>query len=126
MKFWTGMFWSAALFNFAVGIGLGLFGEALYPQFGLDYAATDHIWRYMSAILIGMYGVGYALAAIDPSQNRNLIILGMFGKLFIVLLIGGLYMTGLATAQLAGTVAVDLVYVFLFFVFLYRTRTGAL
>lgn len=126
MNFWSAMFWSAALFNFSVGIGLGVFGEALYPAFGLDYAPTEHIWRYMSAILIGMYGVGYALCAIDPSLNRNIIILGMFGKLFIVILVASLYLTGGATGQLAGTVMMDLVYVLLFFIFLYRTRTGAI
>jgi len=126
MKFWTGMFWSAALFNFIVALFVGPFGAFAYDVLGFDYAPTEHIWRYLSALLIAMYGIGYALAALEPTMNRNIIILGMMGKLFVVLLVVTMYFTDGIPIGVPIIASGDLLYVLLFFAFLYRTRKGSL
>ena len=126
MKFWSGMFWSAALFNFIVAIIIGFFGTQFYDLAGFDYQPTETIWRYLSALLIGMYGVGYALCAINPTLNRNIIILGLIGKLFVVLLVIALYAAGDIPVGIPVVASGDLIYVILFFIFLLRTRTGSI
>lgn len=126
MKFWSRMFWSAAVFNFAVAIALAFFAGPFYELAGFDYQPTEHIWRYLAALLIGMYGIGYALAAIDAVLNRNLIILGLVGKLFVVILVIALYLAGEIPVGLPLVASGDLIYVLLFSLFLYRTRNGSL
>lgn len=119
MTFWRGLFGLAALFNFAVAsLMLIAPGEAAAR---LDIGGGGGPFAIlMTGILIGAFGVGYAMVAQAPARNRGIVWIGAIGKTGVV---------GLATMQyLAGVIPFgtftlslgDLAFVAMFALFLWR------
>jgi hypothetical protein len=60
------------------------------------------------------YGLGYYRVGNDPVRNRDIIKMGIFGKILVFTLLTGGWIKGVITILLAGAGAVDLVFAILF------------
>lgn len=85
----------AALYNLAWGIGV-----ILLPHLPFDVAGVDRmnypVVLQMSAMVIGVYGIGYWLAASDPVRHYPIVLVGMLGKIFGPIM----FVIAVATGQL--------------------------
>jgi small multidrug resistance pump len=78
----------AALYNLAWGAAVVLFPAWTFRVGGLytpahepvDPALYRHLWRCIGMI-VGVYGVGYAIAATDPVRHWPIVLVGLLGKL---------------------------------------------
>jgi hypothetical protein len=75
---------------------------------------------FASCVLI--FGLGYGIVAIDPSQNHGLIWLGIVGKLGVVATLGQRWLAEVATAWVLPAAAGDLAFAVLFACFLWRSN----
>ena len=79
---WTkGVLAAAAIYN----IGWGAF-VVVWPRVPFDWAGMDvpnylSLWQCLGMV-IGVYGIGYAIAACDPWRHWPLVLVGLLGKVF--------------------------------------------
>lgn len=112
---------SAALFNWAVVLGLLFFDEHLAPLLGLDPSSGSNLaLRDLALVLIATFGGAYLYAARDPVRGRPYIVLGAIGKALVALAIYSHWALGHITWQLPALVAGDVLYSLLFIHFLRR------
>jgi hypothetical protein len=76
----------AALYNVTWGTLVVFFPEPLYHLGGMDETPgvplqNTALWQCIGMI-VGVYGVGYAIAARDPFRHWPLVLVGFLGKLF--------------------------------------------
>ena len=77
------MFWvltAAAAYNLAWGGFVMLFPAVVWPWFGMEPPNYPELWRCVGMI-VGVYGVGYAIAAFDPMRHWPIVLVGFLGKL---------------------------------------------
>jgi small multidrug resistance pump len=72
---------AAAIYNLAWGAFTILFPNALFDWLGADRPNYPGIWQCVGMI-VGVYGIGYALAARDPARHWPIVLVGLLGKLF--------------------------------------------
>ena len=73
---------AAALYNFIWGAFIVLFPNALFDF--ADLPRMSHyigIWQCVGMI-VGVYGVGYWVAASDPNRHWPIVLVGLLGKIF--------------------------------------------
>jgi len=76
-------------------------------------------------LLITIFGVSYALAALDPARNRPLIVIGALGKASFVLFTS-LHALANHIPQIVYQLSMsDLTFALIFVFFLYQTRKPA-
>ena len=85
---------AAALYNVLWGAWVVLFPHALFDLCALPRPSYPELWQCVGMI-VGVYGVGYALAARDPLRHWPIVLVGLLGKL--------LGPIGFAQALLRGT-----------------------
>lgn len=125
MRVWKIVFSLAALFNFAVGLPLLLAPVAFYTALKQP-VPTDLLSVQTAALLISVFGVGYAMVARDPAANRPVVWLGLLGKAPLPLMVWLQVQAGKASMSAFQLTLGDLVFSILFLVFLLRTkRAGA-
>jgi hypothetical protein len=73
--------WIAGLYNIAFGILIVSFPLTLFRWGGLDMPRYPQIWQCVGMI-VGVYGVGYAIAAEAPFQHWPIVLVGLLGKVF--------------------------------------------
>jgi len=71
----------AALYNLVWGIFAVFFPNALFQWLGLPPPEPPWVWQCLGMV-IGVYGVGYAIAARDPFRHWAIVFVGLLGKLF--------------------------------------------
>ncbi len=71
---------AAAAYNLAWGAGVILFPNMMFQFAGMDLPRYPEIWQCVGMI-VGVYGVGYALAARDPARHWPLVLVGLLGKI---------------------------------------------
>ncbi|HEX5415005.1 MAG TPA: hypothetical protein VFZ25_05010, partial [Chloroflexota bacterium] len=127
-KFWPRMFVFAALFNFVFGGPIWL-----APAWSYAIAYLVPLPREPSLVLsfwsdfgfaVVLIGVGYYLVGRDVTQNRALVWLGIFAKLFDVLVLSFRFASGIARPLVLFPAAVDGGFVLLFVLFLYYHRAS--
>lgn len=69
----------AGLYNIAWGISLVLFPSAYLSLIGMPTPIYPAVWQ-MLGIIVGVYGIGYVIAARNPIQHWLLILIGLLGK----------------------------------------------
>ncbi len=72
---------AAALYNIAFGIWAGLFPQQAFQLFGLDADTPLFLWQTIGMI-VGVYGIGYAIAAINEQKHLPIVLVGFLGKIF--------------------------------------------
>jgi hypothetical protein len=112
MRFWTIVLWAAAAFNMLVAV----------PSFFLPGAGvTDRI----VALLVGCFGLVYAMVALAPQQLGQVLWAGVIGKLGVVALMLPEVQAGRAVPGTGWILLGDMTFTVLFVVFLLRGRKAA-
>jgi small multidrug resistance pump len=84
LKIMLWMFWvlrAAAAYNILFGILVVLFPMAFFRIAGLPEPNYPEIWQCVGMI-VGVYGVGYWIAASDPMRHWPIVLVGFLGKVF--------------------------------------------
>ncbi len=117
---WRRVFLVAALFNYGIGL---LLVFVPVPMLGLmhQHVPDDLVFVRTAGVLIASYGLGYHMISRDPAANRNLVRLGMIGKLAAVVLFAQQWAVGLLSTMAAGFGSGDLVFAALFWRYLWTT-----
>jgi hypothetical protein len=112
MRFWTVVLWAAAAFNMLVAV----------PSFFLPGAGvTDRI----VALLVGCFGLLYAMVARAPQHLGQVLWAGVIGKLGVVALMLPEVQAGRAVPGTGWILLGDMTFTVLFVVFLLRGRKAA-
>lgn len=109
MRFWAIMLWAAAAFNLLVAVA-----SFFLPGAGV----TDRI----VALLVGCFGLVYAMVARAPQQLGQVLWAGVIGKVGVVALMLPEVQAGRALAGTGWILLGDTVFTVLFAVFLLRGR----
>jgi len=72
---------AAGVYNLAWGAVFGAFPNLLFDWAGMARPNYPEIWQCL-AMIVGVYGVGYAIAAFDPYRHWPIVLVGFLGKLF--------------------------------------------
>lgn len=72
---------SAALYNIVWGTITVFFPNLFFELAGMQSPLYPEIWQCVGMI-VGVYGIGYAIAAFKPFENWALILVGLLGKIF--------------------------------------------
>lgn len=71
----------AAAYNLLWGGVVILFPAAPFRWAGMPIPNYPEIWQCLGMV-VGVYGVGYAIAAFDPMRHWPIILVGFLGKVF--------------------------------------------
>ena len=72
--------YAAAVYNILWGGFVVLFPEALFRWVEADVPRYPELWQCIGMI-VGVYGVGYAVAARDPLRHWPIVLVGLLGKI---------------------------------------------
>ena len=72
---------AAATYNFIFGIWAIFFPHLWFQWSGMKVPRYPEIWQSVGMI-VGVYGVGYFIAAYNPVRHWPIILVGFLGKLF--------------------------------------------
>ena len=72
---------AAAVYNILWGAFVVLVPDAPFAWMGLEAPRYPEIWQCLGMV-IGVYGVGYALAARAPTRHWPIVLVGFLGKIF--------------------------------------------
>lgn len=70
----------AAAYNLAWGAFVVIFPGALFAWIGAPQPNYPQLWQCIGMI-VGVYGVGYAIAAQDPLRHWPIVLVGLLGKI---------------------------------------------
>ncbi len=73
--------WVAAWYNLGFGFWVGLFPNQAFLLLGMDLPTYPFLWQCIGMI-VGVYGIGYAIAAFDEMTHYPIVLVGMLGKIF--------------------------------------------
>jgi hypothetical protein len=77
----TWVLWAAALYNLAWGAWTVLFPNSWFDFCGIVRPNYPALWQCIGMI-VGVYGVGYAVAARQPLLHWPIVLVGLLGKVF--------------------------------------------
>lgn len=77
MKAWL---LAAAGYNIVWGAVVILAPNALFDWAGMELPRYPEIWQCVGMI-VGVYGIGYAIAAFDPLRHWPIVLVGLLGKI---------------------------------------------
>lgn len=72
---------SAGTYNLIFGVFVVLFPSLFFDWLGMDQPKYIELWQCIGMI-VGVYGVGYLIAAFDPARHWPIVLVGFLGKLF--------------------------------------------
>ena len=72
-------FFAAAIYNFVWGTVVGLFPNLYFEQLGIPLPNYPALMQCV-AMIVGVYGIGYWLIAIDPRRFGPFVYVGLAGK----------------------------------------------
>jgi hypothetical protein len=73
--------WCAAVYNVCFGAWAILFPGAVFELAGMARPNYPELWQCIGMI-VGVYGIGYAIAAEDPLRHWPIVLVGFLGKVF--------------------------------------------
>jgi peroxiredoxin len=71
----------AGLYNILWGAWVVLFPNAQFDLLGMPHPNYPQFWQCIGMI-VGVYGIGYAIAATDPARHWPIVLVGFLGKIF--------------------------------------------
>ncbi len=124
---WPGLFFMAALFNFAIGVPLMLardwaFGLAFSPEIAAAPGIGPDLWADFG-YCVTLIGLGYLFVARDVTQNRALVWLGILAKAFDVIVLTWREIIGMTQPIVLIPAGIDAVFTGFFFWFLIANPT---
>jgi hypothetical protein len=111
------LFYVAALFN-CIAVVLFYPASGMSALLGLSPAPGVGVFDQIAMAAILVFGVGYWMVARHPDRNRDLVKLGIIGKLVVVAIVAAHFLAGSANARLLLLVSCDVMFVLAFFYFL--------
>jgi len=72
---------AAGVYNIVWGLFFGFFPDALFDWSGIARPNYPELWQCI-AMIVGVYGVGYAAASLDPYRHWPVVLVGFLGKVF--------------------------------------------
>lgn len=72
--------YAAAIYNVLWGAAVIIAPQALFQWAGMDPPRYPEIWQCVGMI-VGVYGVGYWIAAWDPYRHWPIVLVGLLGKI---------------------------------------------
>jgi hypothetical protein len=79
---WMGfVLWCAAFYNLAWGSLVVAFPLLPFQWAGMEPPNYPQIWQCLGMV-IGVYGIGYAIAAHNPTRHWPIVLVGLLGKFF--------------------------------------------
>ena len=72
---------AAAAYNLIWGAWAVLLPNHAFELAGMDLPRYPHLWQCIGMI-VGVYGIGYACAALDPVRHWPIVLVGFLGKVF--------------------------------------------
>lgn len=85
MGFWRNFFAFSALYNVLIGLGMVIGAGQAAANLGLPPGVGVYFVQFVG-VLIAIFGAAYALVAADPPAGRNIVLVGVIGKLAAVAL----------------------------------------
>ncbi len=73
--------WLAGIYNLAWGAWVILWPGAFFALVNLPPPVYPQIWQCVGMI-VGVYGIGYMIAAVDPLRHWPIVLVGLLGKIF--------------------------------------------
>ena len=73
--------YAAAAYNLAWGAAVILAPLAIFRWAGMEEPRYPQIWQCVGMI-VGVYGIGYWIAASDPFRHWPIVLVGFLGKIF--------------------------------------------
>jgi hypothetical protein len=116
---WSYMFLAAAAFNFLMGAPIFFVPAWSYgiAYIGDPIESTLRFWSDFGFAVI-IIGIGYWFVSRDVTRNRGIVWLGIFAKLFDVVVLSYRYWIGVANPVVLFPAAIDFGFVILFVLFL--------
>lgn len=108
------VFWTAGIFNIAVGASGFLVPDLTAQLMGIPRPANP-VFMQMTSWLVLVFGIGYCLVARRPERNRDLMLVGIVGKLLVLPLMVAAWRRGDVQGGAVAASAADLVFAGLFF-----------
>jgi hypothetical protein len=118
---WRGLFVLAAFFNFAVATAMLAAPDRIAMHLRVHGPGAPFVIATVG-ILIGAFGIGYALAARAPTHHRSVIWMGMVGKLGVAGLAAMQFAAGIIPFRYFALGMGDVAFAALFALFLWRSR----
>jgi len=72
---------AAGVYNLAFGMFAIIFPSAIFKLVEIEPPRYPELWQCIGMI-VGVYGVGYLIAASNPSRHWPIVFVGFLGKLF--------------------------------------------
>lgn len=72
---------AAAAYNLLWGAFVVLFPSAMFRWLDMPLPNYPQLWQCIGMI-VGVYGIGYAIAAFDPARHWPIVLVGFLGKIF--------------------------------------------
>jgi hypothetical protein len=113
MILWRIVFALAAVFNLGVGYMIVTDPASMAAQ-PFTGSPQEALLIKSCGWMIGVFGVGYGLVALDPLGNRGIVFLGIIGKLAMPAFAYPLYQSGAIPFESFALTLGDLVFVVLF------------
>jgi hypothetical protein len=73
--------WAAAIYNVIFGAYAVIWPAHYFAWAGLPAPQPVELWQCIGMI-VGVYGLGYAIAARDPNRHWPIVLVGLLGKVF--------------------------------------------
>jgi len=71
----------AGVYNLAFGVFAIAFPAAMFDLIQMEPPKYLELWQCIGMI-VGVYGVGYVIAAFDPARHWPIVLVGFLGKVF--------------------------------------------
>lgn len=108
------LFLSAAIFNCSVAVIFLFAYQPIFNLIGLNPIPQNPIYLHLFACLVALFGIAYYWVAQDFTNNRNLVVLGVIGKLAVFTVPLGYCLLGYVSWQLPALASADLLFAALF------------
>ena len=119
MEAWRVFFAGAAFFNLAVATAMLAAPAAMARHLSIGGAGAPYVAAAVG-LLIGAFGIGYAIVASAPSRNRGIVWMGLAGKLGISVLATMQFAAGIIPFRYFALGMGDVVFAVMFAIFLWR------
>ncbi|WP_428389570.1 alkyl hydroperoxide reductase [Mucisphaera sp.] len=80
-KWMSVVLWLAAVYNLLWGGAAVLFPAVFFTAAGME--PPEYLWLWQCVgMIVGVYGIGYGCAALDPARHWPIVLVGLLGKVF--------------------------------------------
>lgn len=79
-RWMSGVLRAAGAYNLAWGAFVIFFPQLPFRWAGMEPPNYPEIWQCLGMV-VGVYGVGYVIAAVDPLRHWPIVLVGLLGKL---------------------------------------------